>query len=300
MKRNKKPEKKVISLVTGDWHLREDVPLCRTDDYWSTQWGKVKFISELQEKYECPVIHSGDLFHHWKPSPYLLSTTIKNIPKKFFTIYGNHDIPQNSMEMKEKSGLETLSISGAITIIPGDYGISFDQIKPIEIEGIGEVILWHGMAYQGKMPFEGCEYLESKKLLRKLVDKFPEIKVVITGHNHQTFTEEYSAVFLINPGSIMRITSDQKEHEPVVFLLHEDYTISEVKIPLADKNPVSQRHIIQAQEKEKRIEAFIEKLNTNWESDVSFRVNLERFFNVNHTQQNIENLVWESLEENEK
>ena len=90
MIRNKKP-KTPSAILCGDFHLREDTPVCRTDDFWAAQWDKVLEIKELQEKYKCPVIHSGDLFNHWKPSPYLLSTTMWGMPEHFHTIYGNHD-----------------------------------------------------------------------------------------------------------------------------------------------------------------------------------------------------------------
>ena len=56
-------------ILTSDWHLREDTPTCFTGDWHQEQWKAVKVIRNLQAMYNCPVIHAGDLFHHWKPSP---------------------------------------------------------------------------------------------------------------------------------------------------------------------------------------------------------------------------------------
>ncbi|KKL99820.1 hypothetical protein LCGC14_1810530, partial [marine sediment metagenome] len=82
-------------ILTSDWHLREDTPICRTDDFWSAQWNKVDQVMALQSKYDCPILHAGDLFHHWKPSPYLLSETIDHLQgSRFYTVYGQHDLPQ--------------------------------------------------------------------------------------------------------------------------------------------------------------------------------------------------------------
>ena len=56
-------EKKTPSaILTADIHLRDDIPICRTDDYWRSMWQKVKFISKLQKQYQVPVLDAGDLF----------------------------------------------------------------------------------------------------------------------------------------------------------------------------------------------------------------------------------------------
>ena len=87
-------------ILTSDWHLREDQTICRTDDFWQAQWNKVKQVAAIQEKYDCPVVHAGDLYHYWKPSPNLLRETITRLPKSFFSIFGNHDLPQNNPSLQ--------------------------------------------------------------------------------------------------------------------------------------------------------------------------------------------------------
>ena len=54
--------KKAELIITGDWHLTETVPLCRTDDFISAQWKKVDFVKQMQEDLKCDVFHSGDLY----------------------------------------------------------------------------------------------------------------------------------------------------------------------------------------------------------------------------------------------
>ncbi|KKL45777.1 hypothetical protein LCGC14_2352220, partial [marine sediment metagenome] len=123
MKRTSKlpPEGSVQAVMTADWHLRDSIPVCRTDDFWKAQWAKVDFVADLQIVYNCPVFHSGDLFHHWKASPYLLSATLKHLPKNFHTVYGNHDLPQHSIELTERSGVHTLEMADALTILHGAH-----------------------------------------------------------------------------------------------------------------------------------------------------------------------------------
>jgi hypothetical protein len=75
-------------ILCSDMHLREDTPTCWIGDFQQEQWIAVQFINHLQKKYKCPVIHGGDLFHHWKPSPWLLRMAMKYLPDQFYTIYG--------------------------------------------------------------------------------------------------------------------------------------------------------------------------------------------------------------------
>jgi hypothetical protein len=46
---------KPTAILTADWHLRDTQPICRTDDFWESQWIKANYIMELQRKYGCPV-----------------------------------------------------------------------------------------------------------------------------------------------------------------------------------------------------------------------------------------------------
>jgi DNA repair exonuclease SbcCD nuclease subunit len=118
-----KSNKKVTAILCSDWHIREDTPTCWTGNFLDEQWINIQCVSNLQSKHKCPVIHAGDLFHHWKPSPWLLSMMISLLPKQFYTIYGQHDLPQHNWELRNKSGIYTLEQAGAVTVLDGcHYG----------------------------------------------------------------------------------------------------------------------------------------------------------------------------------
>src|SRR5690606_7962245 len=91
----------------------------RTDDFQASQWKKLRFLKKLQKKHNCPVLHAGDLFHHWKPSPYLLAKTMKNLPKQFRTVYGQHDLPQHNFELRNKSGIYALEAARSLEVLEG-------------------------------------------------------------------------------------------------------------------------------------------------------------------------------------
>lgn len=213
MKRTKKTDFQVDAILTTDWHLREDTPVCRTDDFQEAQWRKVDEVRRLQQKYKCLVLHAGDLFHHWKPSPWLLSQAIDRLPNHFYTVYGQHDMPQNNIDLIEKSGVYTLYQSGTVEILPeGHWGeVPTDQ-PSIELKG-RKIAVWHIMNYIDKPPYPGCEAPKSNKLLRD----HPDFDLMVTGDNHQRFVAKEAGRVLVNAGPLTRQSADDNG-EPTVYL----------------------------------------------------------------------------------
>lgn len=306
MKRTKPPKKKQTAslILTGDWHLRESQPISRTDDFWQAQWDKVRQIRELQEEHDCPVVMSGDLFHHWKPSPYLLSKTLKNLPKKFYLVAGNHDLPQHNLELIEKSGLQVLIEARPDILLSEchwgqepDKGslnqVTFEPANNPPLPGKErKVLVWHVMTYMGKPPWPGCQDLPGHKLLKK----YPQFDLILTGHNHMTFATEMDGRWLVNPGSITRQTSDQINHQPCVYLWYREDNSVERKFLEVSDNVISREHITKKEQRDERIAAFVEKLNDDWEGTVSFEENLERFFALNDIKQPVKEIIYEAID----
>ncbi|MCK9431114.1 MAG: metallophosphoesterase family protein [Candidatus Omnitrophica bacterium] len=301
--------KQVNAIFSADFHLREEIPICRTDNFWETQWKKVDFISELQKKYNCPVIHSGDLFHHWKPSPYLLSTTIEHIPNKFYTIYGNHDLPQHNLELAEKCGINVLIRARSINMLSGvHWG---QEIKAIDtcmiqsndypnytnndlevLSSLKRTLVWHIMTYKNELPYYGCTAMSAKAILKK----YKQFDLIVTGDNHQTFVEEYNGRLLVNPGSLMRQSAAQIDFKPSVFLWYaKTNTVEQVFIPI-EKNVISREHIDIKEKRNNRIDAFISGLNTDWKSNISFQANLLKFYDKNKTKKVVKELIQKFIE----
>ncbi|MFA5934990.1 MAG: metallophosphoesterase [Candidatus Paceibacterota bacterium] len=311
MERTKKNNQNIYSIegvsaiLCGDIHLREDVPICRTDDFWATQWKKIDFISDLQKQCNCPVLCSGDLFDYWKPSPNLLSMASEHLPDQFYSIYGQHDLPQHSMELNYKSGLYNLWKNGKVTILDGnctndsDYpflveGCSFGAIP--SKEGIKRaavnILVWHKMFYQGKLPWPGCTDPLGAGLLRK----YPQYSLICTGDNHKPFVEEYQGRILVNVGSMMRTTADQTDFRPRVWLWYaETNTVVPVYLPI-EEGVISREHLEVQEQRENRIDAFISRLNTDWKASLSFEENLEIFKAENQVRKSVMDILYKSLE----
>ena len=291
---------KPTALLCGDIHLREDVPVCRTDNYEERQWLKLDFISDLQNQYDIPVWCSGDLYHHWKPSPYLLAKTIKHLPKKFCTVLGNHDLPQHALQLLDKCGVNVLAQAGILAILNGfHFGQELDVAKPtLHLQAAHglfwerKIFVWHIMNYQGKKPWPDC----TDPTASSLIKKYPWADLLLTGDNHKTFVEEYEGRLLVNPGSMMRMTADQVDHKPCVFLWYaESNTVQQVFLPI-EEGVISRAHLDVKEERNERIDAFISKLSGDYKTELSFEANLSQFFQTNKIKSSVKNIIYKSIE----
>ncbi len=293
-----KIKKQADAILTADWHLREDTPICRTDSsFLDTQIQKMQFIQELQSKYNCPVIHAGDLFNHWKPSPFLLTQAFLWLPKEFHTIYGNHDLPQHNKALAEKTGLNTLISAGRIHQLKGaDWGVGLNEdLTQYMLETRGrKILVWHVMTWKDTPPWPGCKDPTAKELLQKL----PQFDLIVTGHLHTSFVETMHNRILVNPGPITRQTADQEHLQPKVFLWYaETNSVEEVLIPIK-KGVISREHIEYKEERNSRIIAFVERLNGEWDVDLSFEANLERFQKENNIRSSVMQIVRAAIDIN--
>ena len=298
--------KKADLILTSDWHLRETIPVCRTDNFWETQWKKVQFVSDLQHKHECPILHAGDLFHHWKPSPYLLSYAISWLPDQFYTIYGQHDLPQHNWENREKSGINALSVAGAIRVLPGVHwgqgmvlksslpSFSLDYMVDDEDKSVLQrnILVWHHMIWQGKRLWPGQTDPSAIAVLKK----YPEYDLILTGDNHKAFTETHDGRLLVNPGSLTRQAADQIDFEPRVYLYYADENrVEAVRIPISE-DAVTRVHLDRSDARDDRISSFITKIGGDWKAGMSFEDNLEQFFQTNNVRQSVKDIIYKAIE----
>lgn len=285
-------KKKPDLILTADWHLREDTPTCWTGDFNTEQWLSVQCVKNLQAKYDCPVIHAGDLFNHWKPSPWLLSMTVIHLPKRFYTIYGQHDMPQHNFELITKSGIYNLDISQKLTVCNGvHYGqIPHSGLFPHSTLPLN-ILVWHHMTYLAK-PFPGASEGVAEGILRK----YPEYDLIVTGDNHASFTVEYRGRRLVNPGSLTRQDADQIDFNPSVYLWYaRDNTVQEVHLPIQE-GVISREHIEGKEQRDARIDAFVSRLNNDWQASMSFEENLEEFKNANNIDDDVIQIIYKSIE----
>jgi DNA repair exonuclease SbcCD nuclease subunit len=304
----------VSAILTSDLHLREDTPVCRTDDFQKTLQRKLDWLSELQQKYAgVPILDAGDLLHHWKPSPALLSWVMLNLPRPFITVPGNHDMPQHNLDLLPTSGLYTLSVSESIQMLTGEFPL-WDDALPFDIYAIPwgaevlhpacpkprkyrkKVLLYHGLTYVGLEPYPGAE--KEGLTASCLLERFPQFDLIVSGHYHRGFAicSKDQKRMLANPGGIARMTADEIDRQPYVYLWDaERNVITPVAVPI-EQGVVRRDHIIQQEERSGRMDAFLSRMSQDVEIQLSFRENLQRYMVQNTISATVEQEIWKCLE----
>ena len=302
------------AILTSDIHLREDMPVCRTDDVLVTMERKLTWLKELQQKCEgIPILDAGDLFHQWKPSPSLLTFAIHYLPKLFHTVPGNHDLPQHSMDLLWKSGLWTLCVGGHIGVYYEDVGVTFESFHVQAMQWGGEltpevlkefddrllkgkrrVLLYHGLVYDA-LPWPGAE--KEGHSGSGFLKKVPGFDLIVSGHYHRSFVAQQDGRLLVNPGGIMRMTADEADRQPEVYIWYaEDNSVEAVPVPI-EKGVVVADHLVQQKEKDQRMEAFLSRMGSgDIELGLSFRENLTRYMAQNEIRKGVQDVVWGSME----
>lgn len=298
-------------IFVGDIHVTDKIPICRTDDYIKTLEKKFNWLTDIQTKYQCPIITPGDLFENWKPSPELLSWCAEFLPDNIFTIPGNHDLPAHNLELLKKSGLSTLAKFKKLHLLvhPSDIHTFKIENKKISLcpfpwkaplAPYGEnrntsfnIAICHTMVYKSKLPWEGCIADSARAIMRKLKG----YDLILTGDNHQSFavTNFPDQGILINPGSFTRTKSDQLNHRPCIYLWNIEGEIEKIYIPI-EKGVISKDHIISQQEKIKRESDFTHTLLEKNTISSSFEDNMKIFFEDNKIEKDVQDLTWECLE----
>lgn len=293
-KRKRKPD----GILCSDFHLREDTPTCWIGDFQEEQWASVGFVRVLQKTYDCPVLHGGDLFNYWKPSPWLLSMAIKLLPDQFYTVYGQHDLPQHNLDLQEKTGIFCLERAGKIKVLPNaHYGQTPDEYCQYSFHTEHTILVWHHLTYITP-PFPGASGGQAEGILRK----YPQYDLIVTGDNHQSFWTKYKGRLLVNPGNLTRQKADQIDYRPRVYLWYADTnTVEPVYIPIKE-GVITREHIEKKEERDQRIEAFISKLKmpeiymTTKGWSVTFEQSLEAFFKRNKTKDSIKQIIYNVME----
>jgi hypothetical protein len=304
---NRSPPTKSFKLIlSADWHLRDDIPQCRErDEYLAAQERKLKFIHDLVLDNDATLLIAGDIFDAWKPSPWLISLAIRYIPPGTVVVAGQHDMVNHNIAEMGKTGLQTLAEAGVAIILTGGfrrvlghstgvfgavYGYSYGeeaQNPPKGDKGV-KILMWHRLTCHAKQPWPGAE----AEPVSNMVKKFSGYDLIITGDNHQQF----AGPALINPGSMMRMSSDQAEFEPAVFGWSEDGTVTRIPLPIEKGAVKATKSNAKVKEsRDQRMEAYIKKASTQFEDRLSFDKNLERHFKTNKERDGVEKITWKAV-----
>ena len=293
-------------LITGDWHLTDNRPEKRTDDYEKTVFRKLDFLLQkaVQEKVEI-ILHPGDVFDSPKPSYAFFTKVMKRIkrihPIWFACCYGQHDLRYRN---KDDTALKALALacSGNIVLDLNDhwdskisiYSAGYGESIPDLTIGWFNILLTHRMIVYDKLwksqdAFEYCN-----TFLRK--NKFD---LIVSGDNHNSFSYTLGNRNLFNCGSMMRSTIAQVHHRPIFYIMDtskEMVSLEQYYIPIEPAEEVFiMNKIEQEKDRNTKLEAFVSGLSEHKEMGMSFGDNIENYMNENKIESGIRQIIMEGM-----
>lgn len=305
-------------LLTGDWHITKTSPKKRIDNY-PLQLKILHILNFAKEKNCSLILQPGDFFDSHKANDYLKRAVIKmlrdvnNIP--ICTVFGQHDLRYHSSDTKN-TPLRVLEAAGVIDIIGyrrgtplvlntsppkiihSDvhiYGASwFEDIPKVTTKGINILVI-HKMIIKDKLLWEGQEdATKGNILLRK-----HNFDLIVSGDNHQSFTISNGKKHLVNCGSLMRMTTAQLDHKPVVYIYDtKDKSLEKHYIPIEPADKVFDLSTIEKEKKEnKELEAFISHLKSDAKIEgLDYAKNLKGYLKENTIEQGTLDIIEEVIE----
>lgn len=284
-------------IVTGDWHLRADRPLCRNDEDWmATQAEMIRWVLKQAKDNDADVIHTGDLFHRSWPGIDVLNMVIQiflEFPEvSIYGIAGNHEMPYHNVNNLNRSA----------------WGVLFNTglIKPVQKAGMsgghfGEELTpdpgttWATVLHQLVIPRENGILEQAGAVTADTVlMELNKAGVVLTGDYHHHFTfEDDAGRILINPGCLNRQASDMVEYQPVVYCLSTEMEVEFSIVP--DPDAFDLAYKTEAAVKEDRMAEFVRSLTDVKAVNISFSDRVREHLSQNQIRPGVRNVVLEAL-----
>jgi hypothetical protein len=230
----------VIGIFCSDIHFSHNPPIARSNepDWYAAMERPFKELINLAYNHQCPVFIAGDIFDKWKSPPELISFVI-NLFRTFaygiYTIPGQHDLPDHSIEQIEKSAYWTLhsaiecDMGGAYCLYDNVFHenikwfnvYSFPygkEITPLDKKNMFlNVAVCHAYIWS-----ELGNYNPESNYISKFAEKLDGYDFAFFGDNHLPFIGRAGNCTVVNCGGFYRRTSDQINHVPQAYLLHKN------------------------------------------------------------------------------
>jgi DNA repair exonuclease SbcCD nuclease subunit len=238
------------SLVLGDCHFCDRVPLRRSDDFLQAQFNKLVALEKLiiSEKDIDGLFLLGDVFDIPKPSLELVNRVMdhldrinKLLPLGIYAIVGNHDV-HGRVESVQETALGTLYASRLVKQLAGKQiikGIPFLGIDylvnhtPEIYKGNNQIILTHNMLIPAPAIF--------KHILAKDISPLVSNTTIFAGHYHSPFNVTLlNNSSVINPGVLVRTDIAERKIVPSAVKfeasMYPDLHVNWTRIPLEKDN----------------------------------------------------------------
>jgi DNA repair protein SbcD/Mre11 len=271
-------------ILTADNHFQINTPVSRKDDFIATQIRKMSFLKELSKKHNATILNAGDTTHKAREerTTELLNLLMDNLPH-MVGILGNHDLLAHRMDNLPKSIMSILIKTGLYQVLSSNepYHLTDD----IDLYGFhwGEelchfdthpdktnIAIWHKLILGRDDTLS--KYVSNPVFGDNVLKNFPEYDIILTGDNHTPFIFSDGDRHLVNPGSLLRLNTKQKDFKPRVYLYDTNTKALElIYIPI-EEDVISTNHLSEKEATD--FSAYIEAIENN-DITIDFEGNLK-------------------------
>jgi len=289
-------------VFAADLHIRATIPDKRTDDYFECQARKFNQIIEICLEENAPLIVAGDFgdkpeWPNWLLVEYSDYILVKHNDLNIYLTLGQHDLPGNYLANVKRGGMQVLHIVEAI-----NFGVENSKYidELIDFVHYGEkipensdkkVLVCHTLVCENGIDFPSAETAAG------FIRKHRNYELIIVGDNHKHFIKTIGKTTLISPGSMMRMSINQKDHKPCVILYDEKLKEFEIKyLDIEPAGEVFSETVETKKEKDARLLAYVESMKKGVSVSVSFERNIEAHLEANKIDKRVKSKIWQAME----
>lgn len=280
----------------------------RIDDFLSKQEHKIKEIFTIAKEKQCKaIVFPGDVFDR-ADAPYgLVEQTIRwfaNESFHYLFVFGQHDLRYHTSDKQNtplgvlctalKSQAHILTSKNPFRLGTAQtnavfYGCSWGETLPDRMEQADRrIIVMHRPVSATPLPWNHPDFILTKDLVKKC-----PADIFITGDNHTRFISKHDQKTVINMGSVMRTNIAQMKHEPAVAVISlQDMSIDIIQLQI-ERNVFDIMQIEARQDREERINDFINSLQGSFDPELRFLDNLRAA--TKHSPAAVQHIISEVL-----
>lgn len=267
-------------ILVGDVHARSTSPLRRKDDFQKTHRQKLAQVLALGNKYEAPLLLTGDVFDAKSLTLATLIDYLMIFASYKHGIYaapGNHDLYGTSLASVERSPIGVLTAAGVVKLLGHIPTQIYDDVlvcghsymhdgKPAPVPGFHNILVTHEMILEDKLwrEQEDFTYVGDYLLKNRGWD------LTLCGHYHYEFARRVGDAWIVNPGALVRVKASKGDMalKPGVGLYDiEERTYEKIFIEAAPVEEVFTAALIQNPKIDNaEITKFVEEIAVNEEA----------------------------------
>lgn len=273
-------------ILTSDWHIRADNPICRKDDFLLTQIKILDYIYQIANDNNAMVLIAGDIFHKARPdNSQELEILLLDYFAKYKTgwIVGNHDLLFHSIANINKSSIGVLQRYNQLEKCNDITGFHFGELQSTTTK-TNKIVLLHEYVSIDKNSIIKAIHPDY------LLDLFPNADLILTGDNHTNFVYEKNNRRVVNTGCLTKQSASMKDSTLKFYLYDTDNNdLKEFIVP--DNEIIYDEHIIDVNERAERVQDFVNSLKGNIQLDLSFKQNVINYCNENKVVNGVMNKI---------